>query len=43
MNQSNTQHLPAANHPKADEVKKQFIYVKALDEWRDVLGEFYLS
>ncbi len=31
----------AAHHPQADEVKKQFIYVKTLDEWRVVLKKFY--
>ncbi|MEX0876878.1 MAG: tRNA-dihydrouridine synthase family protein [Phycisphaerales bacterium] len=31
----------AAHHPQAAEVKKSFIYVKSLDEWRGVLGEWY--
>jgi len=31
----------ATHHPQADEVKKQFIYVKTLDEWREVLDIFY--
>ena len=32
----------AAHHPNADEVKKQFIYVKTLDEWREVLEQWYV-
>ncbi len=32
----------AAHHPQADEVKKQFIYVKTLEEWRDVLEQWYV-
>ena len=32
----------ATHHPKADEVKKQFIYVKTLEEWRDVLEQWYV-
>ena len=33
----------AAHHPKADEVKKQFIYVKTLEEWREVLEQWYVE
>ena len=32
----------AAHHPQADEVKKQFIYVKTLKEWREVLERWYV-
>lgn len=32
----------AAHHPNADEVKKQFIYIKTLDEWREVLERWYV-
>jgi len=32
----------AAHHPQADEVKKQFIYVKTLEEWRVVLERWYV-
>ena len=31
----------AAHHPKAQEVKKSFIYVKSLDDWRVALDEWY--
>ncbi len=31
----------SAHHPQADEVKKQFISVKTLDEWREALEKFY--
>ncbi|MFK7759192.1 MAG: tRNA dihydrouridine synthase [Phycisphaerales bacterium] len=31
----------AAHHPKADEVKKGFIHVKTLEEWRGVLERWY--
>ncbi|MDF1808951.1 MAG: tRNA-dihydrouridine synthase family protein [Phycisphaerales bacterium] len=32
----------AVHHPNALEVKKQFIYVKNLDEWREVLEKWYV-
>ena len=31
----------AAHHPQAQEVKKSFIYVKSLDDWRVALGQWY--
>ncbi len=31
----------AAHHPQAQEVKKSFIYVKSLDDWRVALDEWY--
>jgi len=31
----------AAHHPQAEEVKKNFIHVKSLDEWRAVLDQWY--
>ena len=31
----------AAHHPQAQEVKKSFIYVKSLEEWRAALDEWY--
>jgi tRNA-dihydrouridine synthase B len=31
----------AAHHPQGEEVKKQFIYVKTLEEWRVVLEAWY--
>ena len=32
----------AAHHPQAQEVKKSFIYVKSLDDWRVALDEWYV-
>ena len=32
----------AVHHPNALEVKKQFIYVKNLDEWREVMEKWYV-
>lgn len=31
----------AAHHPQAQEVKKSFIYVKSLDDWRVALDQWY--
>ncbi len=31
----------AAHHPNHDEVKRAFIHVKSLEEWREVLEEWY--
>ena len=33
----------AAHHPQAAEVKKSFIYVKSLDDWRAALDRWYGS
>ncbi len=31
----------AAHHPNAEQVKREFVFVKSLDDWRDVLGRWY--
>jgi len=33
----------AAHHPRADEVRKQFVAVETLDDWRGVLDAFYTT
>jgi hypothetical protein len=31
----------AAHHPECDEVRRRFIAVRSLDDWRAVLDDFY--
>jgi hypothetical protein len=31
----------AAHHPRAEDVRRRFIAVTSLDDWRAVLDEFY--